>query len=320
VCSSDLFAQFLEQGRLILMKTKFSIFACAAVLAMTSIVFGQNTTATAKKVVVNPDGSYSVIEYPVDKDVVVNLVPGASIAGKGEVHVHRSANGTHLVFNMTGLPSDVTNYYAYAVDPSGAATFLGPIAFTGGVGTATFDTPLDQFMVVLSPNQGLTTIDPTTAVMFRSDVPSGYTIVPRRVVGDTKAAGVPTAATSAYDVPVLNVPSFGDKTRELKIKFGGDLQGLEGKAYLTYKKGATRVKMHFDDMNKVPKGQRFVLWAASPDGTYTRLGQVWNGGSKNEAEINTVTPLNDFGLFMTVESGEVTVPTSKVYSTFTVLP
>lgn len=301
------------------MKTRFSLFACTAVLAlMTSIAFGQNTTATTKKVVVNPDGSYSVIEYPVDKEVVVNLVPGASIAGKGVVHVRRSADGTHLIFNMTSVPNDVTNYYAYAVDPSGAATFLGPITFTSGAGTATFDTPLNQFMVVLSPTEGLTTLDPTTAVMFRSDVPTGYTIVPRKVVGDTKAVAVASTAPSAYDVPMLNVHTFGDKTRELKIKFGGDLQGLEGKAYLTYKKGGTRVKMHFDDMNKVPKGQRFVLWAAAPDGTYTRLGQVWNGGSKNEAEINTTTPLDDFGLFMTVESGEVAVPTSKIYSTFTV--
>lgn len=303
------------------MKTRFSLFACATVLALASIAFAQNTTtATAKKVVVNPDGSYTVIEYPVDKEVVVNLVPGASIAGKGVVRVRRSADGTHLVFNMTGLPGDVSNYYVYAVDPAGAATFLGPITFTGGVGTATFDTPLNQFMVVLSPTEGLTTFDPTTAVMFRSDVPAGYTIVPRRVVGDTKAVAVAGTPASAYDVPMLNVHTFGDKTRELKIKFGGDLQGLEGKAYLTYKKGGTKVKMHFDDMNKVPKGQRFVLWAASPDGTYTRLGQVWNSGKKDEAEINTTTPLDDFGLFMTAETGEVTVPTSKIYSTFTVIP
>ena len=303
------------------MKTRFSLFACTTVLALASIAFAQNTTtATAKKVVVNPDGSYTVIEYPVDKEVVVNLVPGASIAGKGVVRVRRSADGTHLVFNMTGLPGDVSNYYVYAVDPAGAATFLGPITFTGGVGTATFDTPLNQFMVVLSPTEGLTTFDPTTAVMFRSDVPAGYTIVPRRVVGDTKAVAVAGTPASAYDVPMLNVHTFGDKTRELKIKFGGDLQGLEGKAYLTYKKGGTKVKMHFDDMNKVPKGQRFVLWAASPDGTYTRLGQVWNSGKKDEAEINTTTPLDDFGLFMTAETGEVTVPTSKIYSTFTVIP
>jgi len=301
------------------MNKKLSVLLSALVLAMCStIALAQGTTATKTKVVANPDGSYSVIEYPVGKDVVVNLVPGASIPGKGTVHVMRTANGSHVVFDMSGVPADVTSYYAYAVDPSGAATYLGPLTFTGGVAKTEFDTPLSQFMVVLSPNEGLTTIDPTTAVMFRSDVPSGYTIVPRRVVGDTSARAV--ANTSGYNVPVLNVPSFGDKTRELKIKFNGDLQGLEGKAYLSYKKGGTRVKMHFDDMNKVPKGQRFVLWAAAPDGTYTRLGQVLNSGKKDEAEINTTTALNDFGLFMTVENADVTVPTGTVWSTFSVTP
>jgi len=301
------------------MNKKLSVLLSAFVLAMCStMALAQGTTATKTKVVANPDGSYSVIEYPVGKEVVVNLVPGASIPGKGTVHVMRTATGSHLVFDMSGVPADVTNYYAYAVDPSGAATFLGPITFTGGVAKTEFDTPLNQFMVVLSPTQGLTTIDPTSSIMFRSDVPSGYTIVPRHVMGDTKAVAV--GNTSGYNVPVLNVQSFGDKTRELKIKFDGELQGLEGKAYLTYKKGGTRVKMHFDDMNKVPKGQRFVLWASAPDGTYTRLGQVLNSGKKDEAEINTTTALNDFGLFMTVEDADVTLPTGKIWSTFTVTP
>jgi len=296
-------------------------FIFAATLALTlSVGVAFSQVATTKKVVVNPDGSYSVIEYPVGKEVVLNLTPAGTITGKGVVHVMRSADGTHLVFNMSGLPGDVSSYYEYAVDPSGAATLLGPLTFTNGVATADFTTPMDQFMVVLSPTEGLTTIDPTTAVMFRSEVPQGYTIVPRKAVGDTKATALAGAPASAYDVPMLNVHAFGDKTRELKVKFNGDLQGLEGKAYLTYKKGGTRVKFHFDDMNKVPKGQRFVLWAAAPDGTYTRLGQVWNGGKKNEAEINALTPLDDFGLFMTVENGDVTLPTSKIYSTFTVVP
>ena len=301
------------------MNKKLSALLSVFVLVTCSAIgFAQDTTATKTKVVVNPDGTYSVIEYPVGKEVVVNLVPGASIPGKGTVHVMRTATGSHLVFDMSGVPADVTNYYAYAVDPSGAATFLGPITFTGGVAKTEFDTPLNQFMVVLSPTQGLTTIDPTSSIMFRSDVPSGYTIVPRHVMGDTKAVAV--GNTSGYNVPVLNVPSFGDKTRELKIKFDGELQGLEGKAYLTYKKGGTKVKMHFDDMNKVPKGQRFVLWASAPDGTYTRLGQVLNSGKKDEAEINTTTALNDFGLFMTVEDADVTLPTGKIWSTFTVTP
>ena len=304
------------------MSKRFSIVLGVAALTLSAMVaFGQDTTATAKKVVVNPDGSYSVIEYPIDKDVIVNLTPAASIAGKGTIHVRRSATGSHVMFDVNGVPTTVTSYYAYAVDPSGATTLLGPITFTNGVGKAEFDTPLNQFMVVLSPTEGLTTYDPTTAVMFRSDVPTGYTIVPRKIAGDTKAVAVATTpTTSAYDVPVLNVPSWGDKTRELKIKFTGELNGLEGKASLTPKKGAsTKVTMKFDDMNKVPKGKVFTLWASSPDGQYTKIGQVLNSGKKDEAEIKSEIALVDFGLFMTVEDAVVTVPTSSIYSPFSVI-
>ena len=130
------------------MNKKLSVLLSTFVLAMCStIALAQGTTATKTKVVANPDGSYSVIEYPVGKDVVVNLVPGASIPGKGTVHVMRTANGSHVVFDMSGVPADVTSYYAYAVDPSGAATYLGPLTFTGGVAKTEFDTPLSQFML-----------------------------------------------------------------------------------------------------------------------------------------------------------------------------
>jgi hypothetical protein len=63
-----------------------------------------------------------------------------------------------------------------------------------------------------------------------------------------------------------------------------------------------------------------VLWASSPDGQYTKLGEVWNTGKKDEAEIKAETTLNDFGLFMTAEDADVTIPTSRIYSTFTVTP
>src|SRR6185503_8103810 len=182
------------------MSKKFSVIATFVVLAIgTLVAYGQETTATTKKVVVNPDGSYTVIEYPVGKDVMVNLVPAASIAGKGMVHVRRTDTGSHVIFDMSGVPATVTSYYAYAVDPSGATTLLGPLTFTNGIAKAEFDTPLNQFMVVLSPTEGLTTYDPTTAVMFRSEVPAGYTVIPRKVAGDTKAVAVATTtAPSGY--------------------------------------------------------------------------------------------------------------------------
>jgi hypothetical protein len=278
-------------------------------------VFAQETKKT---VVVNPDGSYSVIEYPVGKEVTVNLVSAGTVTGTGTARVIRSADGTKLYLNMTGVPADITNYYAYAVDPSGATTLLGPITFAKGSGTAEFATPLNQFMVVVSPNEGLTTWDTSTPIVFRSDVPQGFAIIPRRSGNDLKATGVAASTVSAYDVPMLNVSTYDDKTRELKVKFAGELTGLEGKAYISRKKGTSKIKMHFDDMNKVPKGKRFVLWASAPDGTYTRLGQVINSGNRDEAAINSETALTDFGLFMTVEDAEVMVPTSRVYTVFTV--
>ena len=116
----------------------------------------------------------------------------------------------------------------------------------------------------------------------------------------------------------MNIATYDDKTRELKVKFSGELSGLEGKAYLSRKKGTTKVKMHFDDMNKVPKDKKFVLWASAADGTYTKLGQVINSGKRDEAAINSETALADFGLFMTVEDAEVMIPTSRIYSVFTV--
>lgn len=298
------------------MKNRY-IWLCSVLIAAMAAasVFAQETKKT---VVVNPDGSYSVIEYPVGKEVTVNLVSAGTVTGTGTARVVRSADGTKLYLNMNGVPADITNYYAYAVDPSGATTLLGPITFAKGSGTAEFATPLNQFMVVVSPNEGLTTWDTSTPIVFRSDVPQGFAIIPRRSGNDLKATGVAASTVSAYDVPMLNVSTYDDKTRELKVKFAGDLAGLEGKAYISRKKGTSKIKMHFDDMNKVPKGKRFVLWASAPDGTYTRLGQVINSGNRDEAAINSETALTDFGLFMTVEDAEVMVPTSRVYSVFTV--
>jgi hypothetical protein len=99
------------------------------------------------------------------------------------------------------------------------------------------------------------------------------------------------------------------------------LQGLKGKAYLTpTKDGVTKVKMRFDDMKVAPKNARFILWASSPDGKYTKLGQVVNNGDRQESEIRSETAMADFGLFVTLENSDVAIPTGKVYSVFSVTP
>jgi len=286
----------------------------AAVLMIAGTAFAQDTK---KEVVVNADGSYTVIEYPVGKEVVVNLTPATSIASaKGIARVIRSADGTKVYFDMSDLPATVTSYNAYAVDPTGAVTLLGPVTVTNGVAKAEFTTPLNQFMLAVSPMEGLTAISPTNTV-FTSSIPTGYAVVPKRV-SETRTAQVAGDVRVKYDVPLLNISTFPDTEREIKMKFDGALSGLEGKAYIDREDGTTKIRMHFDDMKKVPAGKKFVLWTVSPTGEYVKVGQIVNSGKREEGEIKSETSLTDFGLFVTAEDTEVTVPTSRTYTVFRV--
>lgn len=310
--------------------TKNSLLGFCAVLAlslmMTGLIYAQDTKTTTtvttkKEVVQNPDGTYTVIEYPVGKEVTVELTPFEIKGAKGYAKIMRAADGTTVAVDLSGLPADAKSYYVYAVDPTGAVTLLGPATIESGISKTTFTTPMDKFMIVLSPNEGLTTYTAETPYIFRSAVPTGYAVVPLAVTSDggAKQVATTTPVSSTYDVPMLNVPAFTNKTGEVRINFTGELSGLKGKAYVEPKKGgATHVKMRFDDMNKVPKEKRFILWAVSPDGKYTKLGQVTNRGTREEAEIRSEVDLPDFGLFITVEDTDVPTPTGKVYSVFTI--
>ncbi|MFN2411531.1 MAG: hypothetical protein ABR535_00535 [Pyrinomonadaceae bacterium] len=303
---------------------KYFAMAGLAVLIPAAGTFAQQTTTTTtttkKEMVKNADGSWTVIEYPVGKEVTVNLSPATTIPGaKGNARILRSADGTKVWLDMTGVTGDMSTYYAYAVDPSGRPTLLGPVTVTDGVAKAEFSTPLNQFMLYVSPNGTLTTLDPATPYFFRSDLPSGYAVVPRMMTSDSKSVASGEPIASAYEVPLLNVPSFKGDT-EVRVKFDGELSGLDGKAYLNPKRGKTQVKMRFSDLKKVPANKRFVLWARGADGQFAKLGQIINSGAgkSDEAEIRSETALRDFGLFVTVEDAEVTIPTSRTYSVFTV--
>lgn len=293
--------------------------AFALLLATLSAISlnAQDTT-----VIANADGSYTVVEYPFDKNVEVRLVPIKGINSTGMAHVLHTKDGTKVVFNITGAPADWKNVYAYAVDPAGASTFLGPIAFTEGVGKAEFMTPGDKFMLVVSPNEGLTAYDTTTSYVFRSEVPAGFAIVPRgKVVAPVSAvaASVVTRDGMTYNVPMLGVAKFKGHKTDLRLKFEtGELSGLEAKAFLKPVDGKTQITMKFSDLQKVPLNKRFVLWASSPQG-YTKIGQIIHAGPKDTAQIRGETALTDFGLLLTVEDADVERPTGTIYSTFTVI-
>lgn len=315
------------------MSNKFFKISSGLVMAtaLTTFAFAQDTTQTTTtttktEVVQNADGSYSVIEYPVGKEVSVTLTPNNLAGATGSARVLRSANGSKVWLDLNGVTGETKSYYAYAVDPSGTPTLLGPVMIENGLAKAEFSTQMSQFMIMLSPNEGLSAIDNSTPVVFRSEVPTGYAVVPvgnRYNGGEAKEnqRAVTGAVSSTYQVPLLNVPSFDNDTTEIKIAFNGELQGLKGKAYIDPRKdGATQIKMRFDDMKMAPKEKRFVLWASSADGKYMKLGQVINSGKRQEAEIRSETAMPDFGLFVTMEETEVSQPTSKIYSVFTVTP
>src|SRR6266478_5429305 len=85
-------------------------------LATAAFTLGQTTTTTVTKTVQNPDGSYTVIEYPAKKEVTVTLSPVGITGAKGVATILRDDDGTRIKLNLTDVPADVTALNLYAVD------------------------------------------------------------------------------------------------------------------------------------------------------------------------------------------------------------
>jgi hypothetical protein len=269
------------------------------------------TPTTVTTTTQNPDGTFTVIEYPVGKETIVTLDPIALKEAGGTATILRDDKGTIIKVNLTGIPKDVTALNLYAVDPAGTVTSLGPVVIADGMGTFTATTPMSKFMLVASPEAALTAYDPNTKVLFRSAVPAGFTVIPHTTspVGEKVAAstteGVTPATTQAttYAVPMLNIPGYkkGDDTK-MKIDFGGAMTGSRANVFITPRKdGPTEVQMRFHELKESPSGQVLTLWAVSPENQFVKLGQVVNAAGRNEAEIKSETALKDFGLLITME-------------------
>jgi hypothetical protein len=72
--------------------------------------------------------------------------------------------------------------------------------------------------------------------------------------------------------------------------------------------------MRFHELKDAPGGQTYVVWAVSPDNKFVKLGQIVNTGHRNEAQIQTETALQDFGLFITMEE-EMSTPSGTIVGT-----
>ena len=291
--------------------------AVTLTLAIATIALAQTTTTTVTKTVQNPDGTYTIIEYPAKKEVKIQLTP-INTSGTGVATILRDDDGTRIKLNLTSVPADVTALTLYAVDETGKITALGPVALTNGAGELAVTTPMSKFMLVASPEPALTAYDPNTRVVFRSAVPEGFTVIPvtssasgEKVAAVAAPTTTPTAVVTpsgvvatTYTAPLLGIPAFkkGDDTK-IKVDFTGALTGARANVFLTPKKdGPTEVKMRFHDLKEAPAGQKFIVWAVGADGSFQKIGEVINTGGKNEAEIKSETALADFGLVVTMES------------------
>jgi len=301
-------------------KTVISLAVVLLALSTATMAFGQTTTTTVTqtpttvtKTVQHPDGTYTVIEYPVGKEVKIALDPVTLEKSKGVATILRDDSGTRVVLNVSDVPADVTSINLYAVDDTGATTLLGPVAVANGTGTLTTTTPLSKFMLIASPEATLKSYDPNTKVFFRSAVPEGFAVVPHGstgerdggAVGERVSATTTSGATPAtsYKVPMLNIPGFRRGTdTEMKIKFAGAMTGSRANVIITPRKdGPSEIKIRFHEMKEAPAGQIYVVWAVTPDNKYSKLGQVVNAPGRNEAEIRSETALADFGLLVTTE-------------------
>jgi hypothetical protein len=289
--------------------------ATLLLLLLTAVGSGQVKKVTT---IQNPDGTYTIVEYPVGKETVVTLNPIGLSGATGRATILRDPSGTTIKLNLTSLPSSVTSMNVYAVDPTGAVALLGPIEVANGVGTFTTTTPLSKFMLIASPEDALTAYDANTKLYFRSVAPSGFTVIPiTNAVGEQVAqvvapvtdvvapvTDVVAPVTAEYEVSMLGIPTFkkGDDTK-LKINFAGAMEGARANIFIQpHKHGKmTEILMRFHDLKEAPKGQTFVLWAVSADHQFQRLGAIVNVHGRNEAEIESETAFDDFGLLLTTE-------------------
>ena len=304
-------------------------------LAIATIALAQETTTTVTKTVQNPDGTYTIIEYPAKKEVKIQLTP-VNIAGTGMATILRDDDGTRIKLNLANVPADVTSLTLYAVDDTGKVTALGPVAIANGTGTFSATTPLSKFMLFASPEAALTAYDPNTKVVFRSAVPEGFAVIPVRTSAEGEkvaAVAAPTGptttvspsgavSTTTYTAPLLGIPNFkkGDDTK-IKVDLSGALSGARANVFITPgKDGANEVKMRFHDLKEAPAGQKYIVWAVGADGSFQKIGEVVNTGGKNEAEIMSTTTLPDFGLVVTMESAIGPKPVGPAVAHIHIIP
>jgi len=116
--------------------------------------------------------------------------------------------------------------------------------------------------------------------------------------------------TPIYKVTVVKrtarAVNYRHRSGATKIDFRGTelMPAAKGEAKVEGKKGYIEIEVEFDKMNSAqkygPEFLTFVLWAVSPEGRATNLGEILLD-ARGRGKLNVSTELQSFGLLVTAE-------------------
>jgi outer membrane protein OmpA-like peptidoglycan-associated protein len=139
----------------------------------------------------------------------------------------------------------------------------------------------------------------------------------RRVVDEQRATGERDDQRRPVidrDVPVFRITVVGRTTPAINYRHRGgatkiDFRGTpllpqsHGEAKVESKQGYIEIEVEFDELEPAtkygPEYLTYVMWAVTPEGRATNLGEVLLNGT--ESKLNVTTELQAFGLIVTAE-------------------
>ena len=118
-----------------------------------------------------------------------------------------------------------------------------------------------------------------------------------------QSAQAPGSGTTSRTITAIGYP-VGGGTIKVNLKGTGMIASASGQANVEAKSGITQVELGVKGLTPpTPIGAEFltyVLWAVSPEGRATNLGEVLFG-SNGQGELKTTTQFATFSLFVTAE-------------------